>query len=647
MSNANILVCIRATNSDMALTADQGANNGTKVTLQKYRGEAAQHWRVVAQTDGTSTVTCVCNGLRLDHACPEPSEGGLVHLWEPLGVKQQFWRIETIANRVHRLSSNNGSRNLCESRPSGGTFQSVAVNTPRGEWNQCWQLLPIDSIAFSVQVQKKNSSIVAHVIWQAMEPGIIFSTTCTPDVRQKLKRYLLLCSFTTPLSYQRTTESEKSILRAVPFAWSDAAHAQLSANRLTFEHRNHGNFIFSPVTIPLKEANQAVPVFAPWLQGSLFHQSQPPKCKPSIRCRCGASYAVESVKCPSCMGDDPLGVLSQNQLLQKRIESICADLIREPVKHPKTTELLTSLHRFSRSANNPHSAAAGASQKQIASILQRYFDSLFRVGITPQGLKCLTNDGTAAAKHLVAQSIVAAMTVRRGWWPATRGGWVPEPGDIDRITKLCMAKDGEIIQAAKATVSSLTLPVALYKPIRKVMEKQRTAGWAAELWSAIKAGLTISSAIASHGLSLLLKTGMVLFRDHREQQRWTRFVESIARANQSAVNLQGFVQRRTSAIAETHRDLIHGMTHHLVSVLHHDYAVLDADGQDALIGRLAQQWNLPLRPLRPRGKSMGKTFSLFRRKFMNRIPNWAWILIALGLAGIVAFVAARLTGWSW
>jgi hypothetical protein len=640
-------VRLRVAHSQLSLAAiGAGAANGTQVQQVVYAGHRDQHWRVDIGPDGLGTLTCVHSGRRIDRGTAVAKNGQRVHLWDPLDVPQQRWKFEPTGPRQYRILTPDGRFALDESTVSSKPEGIIHLWSRHDGLNQVWNFDPIEVHAFEVRRRRPDAPILAKVVWHSQEPELVWSGPDDRETLAQLQRYLLLTSMTTPLIYRHESKEDKSRLITTPFSWSDPAHRHLAAMRLTFSQRNQQGFIFQPARVTLLEGERARPVIPPWLVVDSLLRLPKVSRSPDVRCRCGAAYLAGKQRCHRCNGDDPLARLLSIKSYHAYIDNIIATALKSPDTGKEAEVFLQALREFKDHSRTVPQISGSVTSADVIKVLMPHFDRTLRLEhIRGPGMAAMVNEGQHAARQIIRGAAIAAVRIRQLWWPTTRFGIVPSPTATRKLLAECVERDPGIKQQTKAAIGFIATAAALYKPMRKKMDAILHPSVGARVWWWTKLAMTTASAIASFGTSLILKAGVLIFKEVRDQKRYDRFVEALGKGATAVDELFKHQQQRRTAICNATKASQRAIRAHLHAVLIHDYCALDPDGQDALVARAARSAAIDLGPMKFRGLAEAGPKCIYKASAKNAAPitpasrrYLVWVLAAILAAVLIGII---------
>lgn len=441
---------------------------------------------------------------------------------------------------------------------------------------------------------------------------------------------LITAGQTQPQRIFRETTSTGRTLTAEPVDSNDPGWPIAWADALTASPVASGRFVVRPSTAPPPQlAFSEVPLEV-LCSDALDDKERP---TPTVRCPCGARYAVWSAECEACEGADPLsqvlaggdpsmardfalglmdGSLTSNELRQAswRMVSVLRD-------HLKVLEEPAS--SFEEMDDGPRAAASRAD-------LERRLSPPGGTGEIASGLKQTLS---SAPVFVWTEAARIATVARRTWKPGAELGWVRPPDAEERLLKEHAACARTTLEASRCMLEAQTTAVAQFVPVRRMYQKIEERTWYGDM---LRGALTAFSAFNTFGASLLLKGAMWAVKEERDARALAALEDALSELGQTVgaleEALQGLVQQQ-SANGQARRQ---ALAKYLVSLLAHDYAIAEPKEQLQIARLVAASIGVrrPWRDRRGRGRGLVPIAALAGR----------WPALIAGITGIAGAAAA-------
>jgi hypothetical protein len=483
------------------------------------------------------------------------------------------------------------------------------------------------------------------------ESGVFFKSF-DPNLKGFVSSYLALLGngylSSAPVAVARDDGSRA--VRTEPTEWKHPQALSRVAERLTFHPENREKLVFRQMELEDK-----------WMEGAQLLGSREIRCdllnvskdrSPICSCYCGGKYRVEKKSCPSCLGDNPLGIAVRDH--GRKISSeIRKRLQKELVKRTDSTlgELNAAVSRLEAFSNktqkDPHLPSDG-DEKETARALLRYWENIFNFqDIKKDQIKSLSRlrEKKYAAVVLAASRVAGGL--RTAWSPSSLGGWMPD----EDFQKTAIEQLGAIWKQPISDVRDAYFKVfkaaAFYRNIEKSYRRVADRSFLGDLWHSVgKPILTVATAIKTLGISLVLKAGLMLMKSEKERQLYEAFAAVITEATLSAQKAVHSLAKARRAEAHFYDKISKGFEIHMRNLILEDYAKASPDKQKNLVLGLFAKLGLPsswISSLRERKNIPASPWAKLKNALNPNSLSGATIILLLTtiLIGIAIFYAVN------
>jgi len=430
------------------------------------------------------------------------------------------------------------------------------------------------------------------------ENGVFFKSF-DPSLKDSVTSYLLLLGngylSSAPVAITRNNGSRA--IRMEPIDWKHPQALSRVAARLTFHPENREKLVFCQMELADKRMEGAQLLGSREIRCDLLNVAR--IRSPICSCYCGGKYRVDKKICPSCLGDNPLGIALGNH--GRKVSSEIRKRLQKELfnKTDLTLEELNAavsrLEAFSnKTQKDPHLPSDG-DEKETAKALLRYWENIFNFqDIKKDQIKALSRLREKKYAALVLTTSRVAGGLRAAWSPSSLGGWMPD----EDFQKNAMEQLGAIWKQPISDVRDAYFKVfkaaAFYRNIEKSYRRVADRSFLGDLWHSVgKPLLTVATAIKTFGISLVLKAGMMLMKSEKERQLYEAFAAVITEATLSAQKAVHSLARARRAEAAFYEKISKGFEIHTQNLIFEDYAKASPNQQKNLVLGLFAKLALP------------------------------------------------------
>lgn len=481
------------------------------------------------------------------------------------------------------------------------------------------------------------------------ENGVFFKSF-DPSLKESAASYLALLGngYLSSSPVAVTGKNGSRAIRMEPIDWKHPQALSRVAARLTFHPENREKLVFRQMELEDK-----------WMEGAQLLGSREIRCdllnvsrirSPICSCYCGAKYRVDKKICPSCLGDNPLGIALGNHG-RKVSSEIRKRLQKELVKKTDSTleELNTAVSRLEAFSNktqkDPHLPCDG-DEKKTAKALIQYWENIFNFkDVKKEQIKAISRLREKKYAALVLSTSRVAGGQRAAWSPSSMGGWMPDEDFQKNAIQQLGAIWKQPISDVRDAYFKVFKAAAFYRNIEKSYRRVADRSFLGDLWHSVgKPLLTVATAIKTLGISLVLKAGMMLMKSEKERQLYEAFAAVITEATLSAQKAVRSLAEARRAEAVFYEKISKGFEIHMQNLIFEDYAKASPDKQKNLVLGLFAKLGLPsswLSSLRERKPSPASLWAKLKHLLNpNSLSGAAIILLlAIFLMGFAVFYA--------
>jgi len=423
-----------------------------------------------------------------------------------------------------------------------------------------------------------------------------------------IKEYVAYRTISPPSRIERVQKGTDVELRNIPLPLDDFTLAQVVAGKLTFTPLNKNNFLFAPYRADQVEIASAIHLTGDHISGDLFALSnkcsaRAPQSPPNIRCLCLATHSVFSERCSKCGRWNPLGHLwkhSGEKIIAHMSALVSAALPSMDRSLPSADSIVRGSDKYFVAFDAFPVIEEDEEEKQSIRKLLQYFDGLFGVQVIDKTtLEAARELPKEFASTIIADLVTLSVLLRRCWNHTSFSGWLPG-GDFTR-----RLYDGEralfesVVIKVKDVGGAVAIAASMYAPIQDHFKKMLNPSMLSKAYEFFRWFVAGFTAVATFGVSLLLKVGLSIFKEKKQQERYERFIAKLdelfnkSKALKDAVDLVR--QRKGAVIVELTPQLIN----HMLILMAHDYAASPHDGRVTLACNLARSanvtdWSIPI-----------------------------------------------------
>ena len=369
------------------------------------------------------------------------------------------------------------------------------------------------------------------------------------------------------------------------------------ATKITFSPVNGQNFVATVeenIEAIVSEESAKDPLAANLL---LEHTASHPKV---VSCECGSTYPVFAVRCDLCKRSDPLGnrLAKKGRAFQKKFTKQLASALKVSASLPGLLAIKSALDRSVDAFEDTAARPTEDDDRKVA--LKKMLDYHKRIF----QLECFSAGDIATLKaqlggcgaNIIETLMRTADEARTKWKDSPSAGWKSSTNFSNLLTATLQHVWSEPLRLARKSALDLVQCAAAFNKFAVKWQEELEHEF--DLWDAAKWAWRGFRAYITFGVSELIKLGVGLLKNSRDQKAWEQFATKLDSAIQTAKSATQMIEHAFREQDKVALQLAENLYRHLLDILVADYAALPGVDRHAFVVRLDQVFGKPRAPKR-------------------------------------------------